>query len=195
MLPSPSLVNDHLLLRSVLDAFEVFQHQVEAHRALNREDLERFTDFFRLFGDEYHAAKEETVLLPSLARSGVEWQHGALAQSRREHRQQRYLVRVLSQLAKQEDAYGPEALRRVASQARAFSTHMRAHLNMEDDRLFPLMDGLSPEQREQLENALDAFDDSPLSADALSHARESVAALVARYATRGPLCNIDCSAS
>ncbi len=156
----PSLVKDHHLIRRALNALEAFLRKVEEEQRVDQADLRRFVTFFRIFGDDVHQQKEEEVLLPALARAGLEWGHGPLADARREHRQERYFMRVLNQLAEQETDLDPEGVRRTVHELSSFLTSMRGHIAMEDEALFPLAQKLDAASLENLNAALKAFDES-----------------------------------
>lgn len=176
-----SLVKDHWLLRRMLNALSVYADQIADAQSVPRDDLRKFADFFQKFGDEHHAEKEEEILLPFLARSGADWQNGPVAQARREHRQERYFLRVLNQLAEQDGEYDLAAQQRLINELQGFIADLRAHLSMEDEQLFPLARQLDEAQRAELNASLARFDASAQSLETIRNQSEIVDELMARY--------------
>ncbi len=160
-----SLTQDHQLISKVLDALDVFTQRIDGQKHLDREALTKFADFFVSFADIHHASKEEQVLFPMLERHGTRWDHGPLAEARREHRQERYFMRTMAQLAAQEADAGGGDLRFVVSELKEFVESMRAHLRKEDDEVFPLVESLDEQARSDLEARLKHFDATPPSLD------------------------------
>jgi hemerythrin-like domain-containing protein len=167
-----SVTQDHQLISKVLDALEVFTRRLRKKRELDRDQLRRFTTFFVSFADIHHASKEEQVLFPALERHGARWDHGPLADARREHRQERYLMRTMAQLAAQDSTPDDEALRHMTSELDEFITSMRAHIQKEDYDVMPLVASMDEAARRDLEERLHHFDSTPPSRDDIPKMRE-----------------------
>jgi hemerythrin-like domain-containing protein len=136
--PLISLIREHQLIGPLADALEVFANGVKSERGTyDSEDLGLFVRVFQDFADCAHHEKEEAVLLPFLARHGFDWNDGPLAEVRREHRQERYLIEVLSHAAAREERWNSEERRRIAATAEALVEFQRAHLLKENTVLFP----------------------------------------------------------
>jgi hemerythrin-like domain-containing protein len=104
---------------------------------VDRADLERFVTFFREFVDLGHHDKEETILVPALVRHGFHWDDGPVAWMRREHDQERYLMRSLRHAALQKASWSEEARRHWLIVAREFISFLRSHTAREEQQLFP----------------------------------------------------------
>ncbi len=156
-----SLTQDHQLISEVLDALEVFVRRLAKERELDRDQLRRFTAFFLSFADVHHASKEEQVLFPALERHGARWDDGPLADARREHRQERYLMRTMAQLAAQDSTPDDEAIRHLTAELHEFIMSMRAHIQKEDYDVFPLVASLDEAAQRELAAHLHQFDSTP----------------------------------
>ncbi len=176
------LYKEHHLMFRVLWALERFIHGVEHGAPLEAATLQRFSEFFVNFADNHHAEKEETVLLPALASHGEAWPEGPLADARREHRTERYLMRVLSQEAMRSESSLDGAERsHLLANLREFIASMSAHMRTEEDQLFPLTAKLSAVESEALDAAAARFDDQSEKLGEFSAQRENAEALCAEF--------------
>lgn len=154
-----NLIEEHRLIASVLDAFDVFVDAVERESAYDHHDLVRFVTFFREYADLVHHEKEEGLILPALASAGFDWDTGLLAEVRRDHNQERYLIRSLRHAAMQKERWSREDQRHFASIARTFTEFVRKHVEKEEAILFPaLRERVSPEARSELARRVAQFD-------------------------------------
>jgi hemerythrin-like domain-containing protein len=166
--PFPSLVGEHALLTKCLNALEVLANRLESSQDARAQaelvaDLGAFVSFLNDFGEMFHHVKEEDVLLPALAHAGFAWDSGPLAHVRKDHDQERYLVRVLEQAASQEGGWSREDRRHAVATVRAFIEFLREHLRKEDETLVPAVAAkLSAEQTTAIDDELTAFDRSHL---------------------------------
>src|ERR1041385_8028740 len=81
-----------------------------------------------------------------MVRHGLAWDDGPAAHARREHEQETYLGRVLSQLAAQAAPRFDELehRREVIAALRAYAAHQRHHIEDEETTLYPLARELLP---------------------------------------------------
>ncbi len=123
-----SLAEEHRLILDVVTALEAFVARVERDEGFDKNDLEGFAQFFRDFADGIHHVKEEDVLLPAMTRHGFNWDGELLATIRHDHDQERYLVEVLNQTARQTEAWHAEDRRHVVSIGRSLAEFQRRHI-------------------------------------------------------------------
>jgi hemerythrin-like domain-containing protein len=179
--PFEYLGNEHRRLTEMADVLEVMTEQAARGSELDRADLAVLVDYFREFGDLGHHDKEENLLVPALIRAQLDWYDGPLADMRREHRQERYLMRALRNLAYQRDAWSPDGRARFVALAREFTAFQRAHMTMENEVLFPLArQNLSADQQAQLLADFQKFDQEVLPQSDLSLA-ERASQLLTKY--------------
>ena len=144
-----------------------------------RHELLCLVTFFREVVDLGHHYKEEDLLFPELVRHGADWDGAPIADLRKEHDHERYLLRVLRQAALQTEAWSVEDRRHVIDVAGSFIEFQREHIEREASDVFPMVDRLLPaEARKSLADRLVAFDEEHKDARAISATVES---LMARF--------------
>jgi hemerythrin-like domain-containing protein len=176
-----SLIREHQLIARLADALEVYAQQTKRGPPPEATHLGLFAAAFIDFAECIHHEKEESILLPMLARHGVRWENGALASVRREHRQETYLIDVLRQAGERAASWHDEDRRHIVAAAQALVDFQRQHHALEAAQVFPLIGSrLQPQDLDDLQEALEAFDGrhEPQRAAAL----ECMDALIARYA-------------
>lgn len=145
--PFEYLTLEHEKLEGMLDVLEALTGAAENGDELLREDLDAVIDYFREFSDLSHHDKEETILVPALIEAQLSWYDGPLAELRREHRQERYLLRSLRHLVHQRADWSKDDRAHFVSLAREFIAFLRAHIKKENDVLFPLAKQKLPARR------------------------------------------------
>jgi hemerythrin-like domain-containing protein len=179
------LQSEHRVIRRALDALEVYVEAVERGEPVDRADLGRFVSFFRDFVDLCHCDKEEHVFLPLLVEHGLDWGDSALSSVFDDHKHERYLVRVLADAASQEKDFNLTTRQHVVRVARQFVAFQRAHIALEEDRLFPeARRRLEPKAVEAIGLAFERFRARHLD-KAEEEANHHLHALVDRYSGQG----------
>jgi hemerythrin-like domain-containing protein len=135
--PIGSLELEHAVIGGVVEALTRYADRLARDGGAPRDDLDRFVTFFREFADFRHHDAEESILLPALARAGLAWDSEPIAAIRRDHDQERYLVRVLRHAALQSSAWSDEARRHVAAVATELASFLRAHIAREERLVYP----------------------------------------------------------
>lgn len=159
MNPFQLLGDEHRLIARVADAFEYLVSEARSGRDVDRRDLDAFILFFREYCDLGHHDKEETLLFPAMVRSGSRWEDGPVYELRREHEQERWLLRSLRYSALQEGPWSDEGLRHFVSIAEEFVVFLRAHMQHENEVLFPAAAlQLSAEVQSKLAEDMERFD-------------------------------------
>jgi hemerythrin-like domain-containing protein len=187
--PLSSLIREHEAISRLIEALDGYAACIERTEVGERDatDLAAFARVFREFADEVHHDKEENVLIPILARNGFPWDEGVLADVRQDHEQERYLVDVLCQACERDSTWSVEERRTLAATVRELAHFQRAHLTLENERLFPeVTRRLSGDALERLKVELARFDSYPrhraLGVELMSIAE----GLVRRYAPHLP---------
>jgi len=175
-----SLAAEHRLIRQTLDAFEAYVGYVEARVLVGRLDLQRFLLFFENFVDLHHHDKEETLLFPALVAAGLDWNNEPLARIRREHDQERYLMRSLEHAAQQAEAWSEDGRLHFLGIANEFISFQRSHMRFENTDVFPRAESvLSEEARMRLSRDVQRFDEAVQSRN--DHLSELAENLMRRY--------------
>jgi hemerythrin-like domain-containing protein len=147
--PIQMLVDEHAVILSVLDA-------VEAAALGDAEEFpgalyEKAFDFFAVFADRCHHAKEEKHLFPLLVRRGIPQEDGPIGCMLSEHeigRRHVAAARAALPRALQGDAPARQTVRR---EALAYVELLRQHIMKENQVLFMLGDqSLTPQDKDDL---------------------------------------------
>ena len=140
--PTEMLRHEHEVILRALTLLEGIGQGLEAGQPVDRKALGWLRDFFGTFADKCHHGKEEQHLFPAMERHGVPREGGPLGVMLHEHEEGRALVRAMAQ----DDDH------QVAEAIRGYTTLLRAHIDKENEVLFPLAEELLPgaEQKELL---------------------------------------------
>jgi hemerythrin-like domain-containing protein len=144
MKPTQDLIAEH---NAVLVALQILE-QVEAAlgtREQAPEHLGQLLDFFRGFVDRCHHAKEEDVLFPELERRGVGREGGPIGVMLREHDLGRAHVRAMSEGLDRLRGGESGAVAAIREHGQDYCGMLRAHINKENNVLFPMADRLVPD--------------------------------------------------
>ncbi len=159
MTPFEYLGNEHHELARMLTVLQNMAKAVEAGAEVDRGDLDAVMEYFREVGDLSHHDKEETLLVPALVRQNMDWFHGPLAELRRDHRQERYLMRSLRHAARQTRGWSEEDKRHFVSLVGAYADLMHAHFRKEDEQWFVEAERrLPPDEQAALLKSFEKFD-------------------------------------
>lgn len=149
MNPIETLMNEHRVIETVLDALEAYADQ--AGRGADPADLGRFVTFIREFADHCHHAKEERILFAGMVAAGFPQEGGPIAVMLMEHDQGRALVGELASLSRRDRPWTAAEAKQVADHARGFTALLRAHIQKEDGILYPLAQAhLSAEKMQEI---------------------------------------------
>ena len=147
--PMQMLVDEHTVILSVLDAVEVAAGSRTGEFPV--EWYAKSFDFFAVFADRCHHAKEETHLFPRLAQRGIPKDGGPIGCMLSEHATGRghvAAVRAALPRAAEGDAAARETVR---DEALAYVELLRQHIMKENQVLFMLGEhSLTPQDKEDL---------------------------------------------
>jgi hemerythrin-like domain-containing protein len=177
-----SLEREHQLISGLLGAFHSYAGRLRGSQPPAAEDLPRFANTFRELVDYRHHEKEESILLPLLARNGFAWSSGSLAEVRREHSHLRYLMDVVYQAAAREMTWSCDERRKIAEAVVAFIDFKRRHMQKEELELFPTVRRrLDAAALGQLEAELAHFDEATGRSPDVERASQTAEQLIQRY--------------
>lgn len=180
------LSQEHRRANHLLAAFRRYLKHVEDANIPDSREPSGLIDFLAESIFQRHEEKEEGLLLPELARMGLSWSDGALADVRREHRQGRYLLRSLKHAMRQGAAWSREDRVHFLSIAHEWVDFLRDHMMREEKVLFPFVDGRLPEDIDEL--LARQFEQIDLEYEQMSDYADlerAGAAFVAKYGSRG----------
>jgi hemerythrin-like domain-containing protein len=156
MTPTETLAHEHQVILLVLRGAEREAKSIAATQRVDVQKVETLLDFFRNFADRCHHAKEEKLLFPLMEERGVPNRGGPIGVMLMEHNQGRAYLRAVGdalELAGEGDGAAVEAVR---SNLLAYVNLLRAHIDKENNVLFPMADRvLTDADRESLAEAFD----------------------------------------
>lgn len=154
-----TLMHEHRVIEQVLDALERCTDRLAAGDEVTRATVRGFAAFFRNFADRCHHGKEEDRLFALMVELGFPRDHGPIAVMLDEHELGREHIRVLSAVGEGDGPLTGEERKKVGSHASAFIPLLRAHIQKEDQILYPMaMQALSPDRLEALARDFEAFE-------------------------------------
>jgi hemerythrin-like domain-containing protein len=158
--PFEHIGREHAELQRVFALLERLLDRVDTEGEAVRPEIALVVKYLDLFGDLRHHDKEESLLVPALVHAGFDWYEGPLARLRRDHRQERYLARVLYELVDQDRPWSMEDRRHLVGVGRELVAFMRTHIAFENEQILaPSRARLSSETKARLGAELDRFDD------------------------------------
>jgi hemerythrin-like domain-containing protein len=142
------LMQEHRLIERVLDALELAADAVRRGGMVPPQFFLDATDFLSGFADGCHHRKEEGVLFRAMIAGGSHSSDGAIALMTLEHEEGRAYTRSLRDAARAMDR-DPAARTLVVRNARHYIELLRAHIEKEDQMLFPLAADMIPSDRHE----------------------------------------------
>lgn len=159
MKPTDELKKEHRAIKIMLNILTEVARRLEAGRGADLKDLSDILEFLKVFADRCHHAKEEELLFPAMEKAGISGEQGPIAMMLSEHQAGRALVKdmeeSISGISRGEDRAGLN----FARQARAYADLLAAHIEKEDNILYPLADSrLSKKTQENLKTGFNRIE-------------------------------------
>lgn len=139
-----SLARDHDVILRVVDRLETRVAEWRRTNNIERDSLEKFIEFAKLFTDRCHHGKEERCLFPCLERRGIPREGGPIGVMLYEHEIGRQLIGRLEKAAEMYFAEG-RGLDEVLNICEDYINLMRQHIAKENDILFPMGEKVADE--------------------------------------------------
>ena len=149
---SKDLIEEHEAILHGLSILEKMTALLDTPTDALSKDLQDMVDFLVLFADTCHHGKEEGLLFPAMEQAGIPKEGGPIGQMLHEHEQGRAFIRGMKQ------ALGGESVDAGAfrTNASGYIELLRAHIEKENQILFPMGDRFLPPEKQQ--ELLEAFD-------------------------------------
>jgi hemerythrin-like domain-containing protein len=128
---------------------------------ITTDNVEKIIDFCRVFVESCHNAKEEEYLLPKMQERGEVGNIGLIKAIFEEHAEGRRLTQLVAQSLPQAKACAfPSCVAGVTANLQAYVELLRAHIDKEDNVLFPLADRLlTSEDQKTILKSFDKHED------------------------------------
>jgi hemerythrin-like domain-containing protein len=152
MNPLNDLKDEHQAVKLTLKILEIINLKIEhSGKIVDTEDLAQLIEFFAVFVDKCHHAKEEGLLFPALEQIGVSKDNGPIGVMLNEHRLGRKFVQGMRDALAAYKKGNSEALNKFVKNAEGYITLLTEHIYKEDNVLFPLAEkNLSKEKQAEL---------------------------------------------
>jgi hemerythrin-like domain-containing protein len=146
------LKNEHKVILMVIEVGEREIRAIIPTGRIATDNLEKIIDFCRVFIESCHNAKEEEYLLPKMQERGEVGNRGLIKTILEEHAEGRHLQQLIIQALPQAKACAfPSCVAAVTANLKAYRDLLRAHIEKEDNTLFPLADMLlTPEDQKAI---------------------------------------------
>jgi len=134
------LMSEHRAIERVIGLLERASERMERGEQLPPAILAKAHGFLSEFVDKCHHAKEEGALFPAMAKNGVPTEGGPIGVMLMEHDEGRRYVAALGEALPGYAQGDPKAVAAVATNIRRYAQLLRAHIQKEDNVLYPLSD-------------------------------------------------------
>ncbi|MFA5183257.1 MAG: hemerythrin domain-containing protein [Syntrophales bacterium] len=136
------LKHEHRIILLVLEAADREAQVIKDTGKVSTDKLDKVLDFCRVFIDACHHGKEEEYLFPKMKERGLESDNGPIPVMLQEHEAGRQRVKSIAESlaqARKGDLAGMAAL---SVNLSAYVDHLQAHIDKENNVLFPMADRL-----------------------------------------------------
>jgi hemerythrin-like domain-containing protein len=145
MKPTQDLIEEHNGVLLALRLLEKLEKALAAKNEQAPEHLGQLLDFLKGFVDRCHHGKEEDVLFPELERRGVKRVGGPIGVMLMEHDAGRGHVRAMTDGLDRLRRGEADAVAAIRGSTRAYRELLQAHIDKENNVLFPMADRLVPD--------------------------------------------------
>lgn len=150
-MPCRVLRDEHEIILRVIGVLDRLVARVERGQSFEHEALGRCVEFFRLFADACHHAKEEDLLFPVMELRGVHRDGGPIGVMLEEHRMARAFTKEMANALTAHGNGAGDAVVCFNVAAHRYVDLLRNHIFKEDNVLFNMGDQvLSPEDQTDL---------------------------------------------
>lgn len=150
------LKHEHEAILLVIGAAEKEAAYVEKTDKLHTQTVREMADFFKNFVDRCHHSKEEKHLFALMREHGMPMETGPLAVMLQEHERGRARIRAINEALPGKGEPNAFAIRKVKDSLAAYAQLLRAHIDREDNILYPMADCMfKPQDQKALAEAFD----------------------------------------
>lgn len=152
------LMEEHQIILRGLRVLEALAARAARGDPVPAQAVDALLAFLAGFADAHHHGKEEEILFPALEEAGFPPDDGPVGVMVQEHVQGRGLISALREAAPRASG-SPDARARFAAAARAYAQLLSAHIDKENQVLFPMADQAIPrEDQQRVDEGFDGFE-------------------------------------
>ncbi len=156
MKPIDALKEEHGGVKVMTAVLGKVCDRLDAGKTVGTGDLGEILEFFRVFVDTCHHAKEEEGLFPALGDAGVRAEGAPLEELLRDHRAGRALVRSMAEALPGVARGDGPAVARFVQSGRDYAAMILTHIDREDAMLFPAAEARLGEKTQR--DVMEAFE-------------------------------------
>ncbi|MEE9294931.1 MAG: hemerythrin domain-containing protein [Phycisphaerae bacterium] len=145
-MPSAVLRAEHRVIVRVIGVLERLVSRSQSGEGFEADALQRCVEFFRLFADACHHAKEEDLLFPMLESRGIPRDGGPIGVMLQEHQLARGHTRDMGEALEAHRRHEPDARQRFHNAAHQYIELLSDHILKEDNILFNMGDRVMTDQ-------------------------------------------------
>ena len=149
MSPTEQLKEEHEGIKVMLDILAKVCDRLESGARVDQRHPDQILEFLKVFVDRCHHAKEEDILFPAMERAGVPGEGGPIGVMLAEHRLGRENIKGMSEAAERLGRGDRSASSQFVQNARNYIELLLAHIEKENEILYPMADGSIPENIQQ----------------------------------------------
>jgi hemerythrin-like domain-containing protein len=158
------LMQEHRLIERGLALLKNIADRLERGESVSIEKVISLLDFFRVFADKCHHAKEEKALFPKLETRGIPREGGPIGVMLNEHEKGRTLQEQMRQALS--DFLEAKARQNFVSSAREYITLLSQHIWKEDNVLFQMAKQiLNKSDDMELEKSFESYEQEQIGGD------------------------------
>ena len=183
MSPIQTLMDEHRLIERMIGALSVYAKRVQGGEDLPRADLDGFVRFLQGFADTHHHGKEEDILFAAMIEQGMPKEMGPLGVMFAEHDEGSGYNASLAEVAGADGSWDEAQRTQLGWAASSYANLLLAHIQKEDQVLYPMADQMLPEGVWQaIEKTFATFEADAENAARSTELRGVAATLTERYA-------------
>lgn len=153
------MMQEHELIVAVLASLHAMAQKLAGGEQVARQDLADFGRFFRDFADKCHHGKEEDRLFVKMVAAGFPRESGPIGVMLAEHDAGRQEVRGLLAIGAGSGPLTEQEKARAMDYAGRFVPLLYAHIQKEDNILYPMaQNAIPPEEFDLLDQSCEEFD-------------------------------------
>lgn len=132
------LKEEHGGIKVMLEILGKISDRLDSGKDVDPEHLEQILEFLKVFVDKCHHAKEEDHLFPALVKAGIAQEGGPIGVMLHEHDAGRDFIRGMAGALPGIRKKDPAAVKRFIAGARGYTDLLLAHIDKEDNILYPI---------------------------------------------------------
>ena len=182
MKPTEVLKKEHESILEMLQVMRAIAAKGKSGIALNSEHIEQVIVFLRVFADQCHHGKEETLLFPEMVNAGIPRDGGPIGVMEQEHVIGRQCIQGLAEGTAKLKAGDASGTAQIVENIQLYTDLLEQHIFKENNILFMMADmHLSPETQDTLSVAFDKVEAEVIGHDKHAALLQSLANLKSIY--------------